>query len=205
MQQPGSTRPDRQGENRRQDIPLSTTSQDSSEVQPNIQARGPQKEGIQGNEREQELRKAMSLSYLKTEASAPKHEKIPKPENIAALREALLSVMKTEGITPAPTQSVSAPSTQATPEQGTQTNGVRSQAQVSNNQQKHHSTHSTNQKTNSPKDTEHKTSHKTQDEGVNHHGNVKHTSPVAVTHKDSTKDIKEKEVEGDVLKNIFEN
>lgn len=50
-----------------------------------------------GNEREQELRKAMSLSYLKTEPSVPKHEKVPKPENIAALREALLSVMKNEG------------------------------------------------------------------------------------------------------------
>jgi hypothetical protein len=47
-------------------------------------------------EREQELRKAMSLSYLKTEPAEPKPEKIPKPENIAALREALLSVMKQE-------------------------------------------------------------------------------------------------------------
>ncbi|MCF7865676.1 MAG: type IV secretory system conjugative DNA transfer family protein [Candidatus Pacebacteria bacterium] len=56
-----------------------------------------------GNERESELRKAMSLSYLKTEAPAPKPEKIPKPENIAALREALLSVMKNEGMTTAQT------------------------------------------------------------------------------------------------------
>ncbi len=48
---------------------------------------------VQGNEREQELRNAMSLSYLKTEPTPPKHEKVPKPENIAALREALLSVM----------------------------------------------------------------------------------------------------------------
>jgi hypothetical protein len=47
-------------------------------------------------EREQEFRKAMSLSYLKTEPAEPKPEKIPKPENIAALREALLSVMKQE-------------------------------------------------------------------------------------------------------------
>jgi hypothetical protein len=55
---------------------------------------------VEGNEREQELRKAMSLSYLKPEpAPHPKHEKTPKPENIAALREALLSVMKTEGMT----------------------------------------------------------------------------------------------------------
>lgn len=50
----------------------------------------------QGNEREQELRKAMSLSYLKNEPTPPKHDKVPKPENIAALREALLSVMKQE-------------------------------------------------------------------------------------------------------------
>ncbi len=60
-----------------------------------------------GVEREQELRKAMSLSYLKTEPAEPKPEKIPKPENIAALREALLSVMKNEGITSAQTVSPS--------------------------------------------------------------------------------------------------
>ncbi len=45
-------------------------------------------------ERENELRKAMSLSYLKPEQEK-KDNKAPKPENIAALREALLSVMGT--------------------------------------------------------------------------------------------------------------
>ncbi len=43
--------------------------------------------------RENRLREAMSLSYLKPEVDEDK--KTPKPENLAALREALLSVMKT--------------------------------------------------------------------------------------------------------------
>ncbi len=47
--------------------------------------------------REQELRKAMSLSYLKSEPTeSKKTDRIPNTENIAALREALLSVMKQE-------------------------------------------------------------------------------------------------------------
>lgn len=76
---------------------------------------------IEGTEREQELRKAMSLSYLKPEpAPQPRHEKTPKPENIAALREALLSVMKTEGMTvqsPASaSDTTSAPARSASPE-----------------------------------------------------------------------------------------
>ncbi len=46
-------------------------------------------------QKENEFRKAISLSYLKTETPAePKQEKKPKPENVAALREALLSMMK---------------------------------------------------------------------------------------------------------------
>ncbi len=45
------------------------------------------------NDRENELRKAMSLSYLKP-AEPEKNDKAPKPENLAALREALLSVMQ---------------------------------------------------------------------------------------------------------------
>ncbi len=47
--------------------------------------------------REDELRKAMSLSYLKPEVEEDK--KTPKPENLAALREALLTVMNSTGIT----------------------------------------------------------------------------------------------------------
>ena len=46
------------------------------------------------NEREKELRNAMSLSYLKPEQEK-KDTKVQKPENIAALREALLAVMGT--------------------------------------------------------------------------------------------------------------
>ena len=67
-----------------------------------VKSTSPNKDGDQqvGMEREQELRKAMSLSYLKTEPAEPKPEKIPKPENIAALREALLSVMNQESSVP---------------------------------------------------------------------------------------------------------
>lgn len=67
-----------------------------------VRSTSPSKDSDQqvGMEREQELRKAMSLSYLKTEPVEPKPEKIPKPENIAALREALLSVMNQEGSVP---------------------------------------------------------------------------------------------------------
>ncbi len=46
------------------------------------------------NERENELRNAMSLSYLKPEQEK-KDAKAQKPENIAALRDALLAVMGT--------------------------------------------------------------------------------------------------------------
>jgi hypothetical protein len=46
----------------------------------------------QANARENKLREAMSLSYLKPEDAEDK--KTPKPENLAALREALLNVMK---------------------------------------------------------------------------------------------------------------
>ncbi len=50
----------------------------------------------QAEVRENELRKAISLSYLKEpeEPETKKDDKSPKPENIAALREALLSVMQ---------------------------------------------------------------------------------------------------------------
>ncbi|MDQ5912480.1 MAG: hypothetical protein QG568_695, partial [Patescibacteria group bacterium] len=67
-----------------------------------VKSTSPNRDGDQqvGVEREQELRKAMSLSYLKTEPAEPKPEKIPKPENIAALREALLSVMNQESSAP---------------------------------------------------------------------------------------------------------
>lgn len=67
-----------------------------------VKSTSPNRDGNQqvGVEREQELRKAMSLSYLKTEPAEPKPEKIPKPENIAALREALLSVMNQESSAP---------------------------------------------------------------------------------------------------------
>ncbi len=44
--------------------------------------------------RETELRKAISLSYLKAEPEVKNDQKTPKPENVAALREALLTVMK---------------------------------------------------------------------------------------------------------------
>lgn len=47
------------------------------------------------NARESELREAMSLSYLRPEVEEDK--KTPKPENLAALREALLSVMNSGG------------------------------------------------------------------------------------------------------------
>lgn len=44
--------------------------------------------------REVELRKALSLSYLKPEPEVKNDQKAAKPENVAALREALLTVMK---------------------------------------------------------------------------------------------------------------
>ena len=50
--------------------------------------------------RETELRKAMSLSYLKTEPEK-RESKAPKPENVAALREALLAVMGASTLPPA--------------------------------------------------------------------------------------------------------
>jgi hypothetical protein len=49
------------------------------------------------NERENELRNAMSLSYLKPEQEK-KDTKVQKPENIAALRDALLAVMGTGAV-----------------------------------------------------------------------------------------------------------
>ena len=49
----------------------------------------------EGVARENDLRKAISLSYLKSEPEAVKNDqKQARPENVAALREALLSVMK---------------------------------------------------------------------------------------------------------------
>jgi Type IV secretion-system coupling protein DNA-binding domain len=63
----------------------------SSELRPNSI---PNSKAPKNDQREQDLRKAMSLSYLKPEPPVQK-DKTPKPENIAALRDALLSVMKT--------------------------------------------------------------------------------------------------------------
>jgi hypothetical protein len=48
--------------------------------------------------RESELRKAVSLNYLKQEAEVKNDQKQAKPENVAALRDALLSVMKEAGM-----------------------------------------------------------------------------------------------------------
>lgn len=47
--------------------------------------------------REAELRKAVSLNYLKNESEVKNDQKQAKPENVAALRDALLSVMKEAG------------------------------------------------------------------------------------------------------------
>lgn len=48
----------------------------------------------ENNARENEFRKAVSLSYLKNDNETKNDQKQAKPENIAALRDALLSVMK---------------------------------------------------------------------------------------------------------------
>jgi hypothetical protein len=136
----------------------------------------------------------MSLSYLKTEPTPQKHEKIPKPENIAALREALLSVMKNEGIT----------AQSAQPTQSTQANSGQPQSS-SVEPSTHHSarnSHSTTTKTNPSDPTEHRGYHKSHDDTVKHHENVKHkTSADTTTHKDSAKVTKE--VEESELKDIF--
>lgn len=52
--------------------------------------------------RESELRKAVSLNYLKQETEVKNDQKQAKPENVAALRDALLSVMKEAGMQSAP-------------------------------------------------------------------------------------------------------
>ena len=56
--------------------------------------------------RENELRKAVSLSYLKAENEVKNDQKQAKPENVAALRDALLSVMKDTGTTMVSSSSV---------------------------------------------------------------------------------------------------
>lgn len=59
------------------------------------------------NARENVLREAMSLSYLKPEVEEDK--KVPKPENLAALRDALLTVMKSSPAQEKPQQEPQAP------------------------------------------------------------------------------------------------
>ncbi|MES3005358.1 MAG: type IV secretion system DNA-binding domain-containing protein [Patescibacteria group bacterium] len=68
--------------------------------------RGPRSEPVtersserahQNAAREDQLRKAVSLSYLKSEPETKNDQKQAKPENVAALRDALLSVMKEAG------------------------------------------------------------------------------------------------------------
>ena len=70
--------------------PLHTARRPEFDVKTATSSIQPQK----NNERENELRNAMSLSYLKPEQEK-KDTKVQKPENIAALREALLAVMGT--------------------------------------------------------------------------------------------------------------
>jgi hypothetical protein len=142
----------------------------------------------------------MSLSYLKTEPSVPKHEKVPKPENIAALREALLSVMKNEGIT----------ATQTIPTNASQTAGVISNATDKVKSENSHTAnhlHVESVKSNKEKNqssSEEKIEHKSHRDADNtnslnrysHSNNVSHNS--SATHTKIVKEVEESE-----LKDIF--
>lgn len=70
--------------------------------------------------RETEFRKAISLSYLKNESEPKNDQKTAKPENVAALREALLSVMKDVQLGGEAQQSESVSTTVAAPQQQSQ-------------------------------------------------------------------------------------
>lgn len=125
---------------------------------------------VQGNEREQELRNAMSLSYLKTEPTPPKHEKVPKPENIAALREALLSVMNQD-----------------------------QSKNLIQNEQKQSVTPVPETSVDHKKEEKSASSEKSETKPTAEHSKSTHQKTV---HPHETK---AKEVEGDVLKNVFED
>lgn len=164
--------------------------------------------GVQKDEREQKLRNAMSLSYLKAEPSTPKHEKVPKPENIAALREALLSVMKTEGITPAipaitpdptiisstltppPVAEVKPKQSQGTHNESITSTSPKDDGHISNS----HKTH-----TDSLKHTNQTEKHGHKDSGAGSHTNTPYTphNSTGAGHKHV------KEVEESELKDIF--
>ncbi|MBU3668632.1 MAG: type IV secretory system conjugative DNA transfer family protein [Candidatus Taylorbacteria bacterium] len=89
-----------QGQNRRPEgqKPQFQGSREARGPQQQPQQRPPQQQRNskdnteRANARENKLREAMSLSYLKPEVEEDK--KAPKPENLSALRDALLSVMK---------------------------------------------------------------------------------------------------------------
>ncbi len=160
---------------------------------------------VEGTEREQELRKAMSLSYLKPEPAPqqPKHEKTPKPENIAALREALLSVMKTEGMTvTSPVPASSSPSTaNASPAAAPLEANPQPQSSDSQN-----TAQEVPHESNSAAPT-HGNSHNQQAKSQSHHKGHENKSTAEKIHHDSHKEAAPEKVGKEVgeaeLKDIF--
>ncbi len=75
-------------------------------------------QAVEKQNKETELRKAMSLDYLKQKPESVMTKKTPSPQNIADLRSALLGVLKDNAPKPAPTPApVSTPTPAPTPVQ----------------------------------------------------------------------------------------
>ena len=163
-------------------------------------------------EREQELRKAMSLSYLKAEPVEPKPEKIPKPENIAALREALLSVMNQENSVP----KVSAANTTNVAEVGSgqeksHNSHHERRPSTGSAEKKVHNTHNSHNMQNSDVTVEIHTKVRPESNTSSpiHHGRTSQNSQIPHAphhHKQDAEQLKEQsreQVSEDTLKSIF--
>ena len=178
--------PQIQSQNRREDRPVEQTVSTPNNLGAHAPF-NPNRRAVPNSDiadkRENKLREAMSLSYLKPEEPTQK-EKTPKPENIAALREALLSVMR-----PSDLKSDSQPT-----EQKVQSEKVEVQQSTQPEQKQSHQAVPVNHNNHGT----HHRAHNTQAAQQSSHGGAT-TSNAA---KD-TPTPKAKEVEEDVLKNLF--
>ena len=172
-----------------QNLPQTSSRNSSSLSNPNT-----------ADKRESKLREAMSLSYLKPEEPVQK-EKTPKPENIAALREALLSVMR-----PSDLQMDSKPvhesqeikkdamSVSSTAKSEVQENQSVQPESQSNNQ--HRQNQHVQHQQNHSRSAEHNSSHNSPAQT----SSIQASSQTQSTQKESPK---AKEVGEDVLKDLF--